>query len=111
MSHLPIVNRTVVRKSGLIPLFDVLFALEIVLTTTGFFLVLLAVKYRARSQFHINFRCIVTNYGLHFVLLAWTRLVMITLTMDWDGNGTWNLFISAWRLAGPCHRAVETPGV
>ncbi|KAH7718226.1 hypothetical protein AAVH_14294 [Aphelenchoides avenae] len=63
-----------VHRLGVVQLYNVLYALEIVLILSGTFMLLMALRYRAKSNIHCNAKRIFANADLHFVFLSPTRL-------------------------------------
>lgn len=76
-----------IRRLDLVPLYDVLFALEILLTLTGMCLVLTALVYRVKAKIHVNLQYIFANAELHFAVLASSRFVSIALIIGCDSVG------------------------
>lgn len=74
-------------RLGLESLFEVLYSAEIVLTTTGTCLLILALSYRRKSKIHVNIQRIFANSELHLALLSPVRFFSIALVIIVDDGG------------------------
>ncbi|KAH7701115.1 CRE-SRE-15 protein, partial [Aphelenchoides avenae] len=88
-----------VHRLGVVQLYNVLYALEIVLILSGTFMLLMALRYRAKSNIHCNAKRIFANADLHFVFLSPVRFVSIALILSWYDQNPPDMIITVFDAA------------